>query len=136
MAISTLEHNQQEDIFDYSTLDLSDPCRLLDTLQKLRQVVIREGEDIFKQWRSRIQRQAFLSSGLNFAHYMALRRHDLRPLQAALIPWGLSSLGRLEARVMPNLDAVIATLGAVCEVSPANLPSRPSIGAFLEGDRI
>ncbi|PAX51906.1 pyruvate kinase [Brunnivagina elsteri] len=136
MVVSTLEHNQEEDTFDYSTLDLSDPCRLLDTLQKLRQVVVREGEDIFKQWRSRIQRQAFLSSGLNLAHYMALRRHDLRPLQAALIPWGLSSLGRLEARVIPNLDAVIATLGAICQVSPANLPSRPSIAAFLEGDRL
>jgi len=136
MVVSTLEHNQEEDTFDYSTLDLSNPCRLLDTLQKLRQVVVQEGEDIFKQWRSQIQRQTFLSSGLNLAHYMALRRHDLRPLQAALMPWGLSSLGRLEARVMPNLDAVIATLGAVCEVSPANLPSRPTIAAFLEGDRL
>ena len=45
---------------------------------------------------------------------LALRRYDLRPLQTALMPWGLSSLGRIEGRVMPNLDAVIATLEVIC----------------------
>jgi pyruvate kinase len=136
MVISTLEDSQRNATFDYSTLDLSDLCTLLDALQQLRQVVVQQGQDIFDQWRSHIQRQAFLSSGLNLAYYLALRRHDLRPLQAALIPWGLSSLGRLEARVMPNLDAVIATLGAICQVSSTTLPSRPSIETFLEGDRL
>jgi len=127
---------QKEDTFDYSTLDLSNPQELLETLQKLRQMVIQEGEDIFEPWRSHIQRQVFLNSGLNLARYMALRRHDLRPLQAALIPWGLSSLGRLEGRVMPSLDAVISTLEAICQVNPDTLPSRPTIQAFLEGDRL
>ena len=122
------------DTLDYSTLDLSNPSVLLETLQKLRQIVVQEGQDIFKPWRSRIQREVFLGSGLNLAHYMALRRHDLRPLQAALMPWGLSSLGRLEARVIPSLDAVITTLGAVCQVNAATLPSRPSLQAFQEGD--
>jgi pyruvate kinase len=136
MMISALEHDQTADTFDYSTLDLSDPCTLLNAVQQLRQIVVQEGQEIFDQWRSRIHREAFLSSGLNLAYYLALRRHDLRPLQAALIPWGLSSLGRLEARVMPNLDAVIATLGAICQVSPSTLPSRPSIQTFLEGDRL
>jgi len=134
MVVSTLEQDQQEDTLDYSTLDLSNPCVLLETLQTLRQIVVQDGQDIFYPWCSRVQRQAFLSSGLNLAHYMALRRHDLRPLQAALMPWGLSSLGRLEARVMPSLDAVIATLGAICQVSPA--ASRPAIQEFLEGDRL
>lgn len=134
--VSTLEHDRAEDTIDYSILDLSNPRVLLETLQKLRQIVIQEGQDIFDPWRSRIQRDAFLSSGLNLAHYMALRRHDLRPLQAALMPWGLSSLGRLEARVIPSLDAAIATLGAICQVDAATLPSRPSIEAFLEGDRL
>lgn len=136
MVISTLEHDQEEDTLDYSTLDLSNPCVLLETLQKLRQIVIQEGQDIFNPWGSRLQRQVFLSSGSNLAHYMALRRHDLRPLQAALMPWGLSSLGRLEARVIPSLDAVIATLGAICQVNSAALPNRPSIQAFVEGDRL
>ncbi len=135
MLTPAVENDFEADSFNYLTLDLSDPCTLLDTLQRLRQVVIQEGQDIFDLWRSRIRRQAFLSSGLNLAYYLALRRHDLRPLQAALIPWGLSSLGRLEGRVMPNLDAVIATLNSICKRSAANLPSRPSIQEFLEGDR-
>jgi pyruvate kinase len=136
MVISTLENNPEEDTFDYSKLDLSDPFTLLDVLQQLRTIVVQEGQDIFDQWRSRIQRQTFLSSALNLAHYLALRRHDLRTLQAALIPWGLSSLGRLEARVMPNLEAVIATLGAICQGDSTTLPTRPSIQAFQEGDRL
>jgi len=127
---------QKEDDFDYSTLDLSNPQELLETLQNLRQIVTKEGEDIFEPWRSLIQRQQFLNSGLNLAHYLALRRHDLRPLQAALIPWGLSSLGRLEARVIPSLDAVIATLGAICQVNLDTLPNRPAVQAFLVGDRL
>ncbi len=127
---------QKEDSFDSSTLDLSNPQVLLETLQKLRQMVIKEGEDIFELWRSRIQRQVFLNSGLNLAHYLALRRHDLRSLQAALIPWGLSSLGRLEARVIPSLDAVISTLGAICQVNLATSIGRPADEVFWEGDRI
>ena len=42
--------------------------------------------------------------------YLALRRRDLRDLQDQLTLLGLSSLGRLEARVLANLDAVIAAL--------------------------
>jgi pyruvate kinase len=76
-----------------SSLDLSSPQVLLSTLQALRQSVESEGETTFKQWRSHIQRPEFLSSALNLAQYLALRRHDLRSLQAALMPWGLSSLG-------------------------------------------
>lgn len=121
---------------NYSGLDLSDAQNLLNTLQQLRQLVIEEGEKIFNQWRSHIQREAFLSSSLNFAYYLALRRHDLRQVQAALMPWGLSSLGRIEGRVLPNLDAAIATLGAICQADPNTLPNRPSIEAFFEGDRL
>jgi pyruvate kinase len=136
MVVSSLERDQTEYSFSYSTLDLANPGTLLEAMQKLRQIVLQEGEDIVNPWRSRVQRPVFLHSGLNLAHYIALRRHDLRPLQAALIPWGLSSLGRLEARVIPSLDAVITTLGAICAADPATLPSRPSIQAFLEGDRL
>lgn len=52
------------------------------------------------------------------------------------MPWGLSSLGRIEGRVLPNLDAVIATLGAVCHQDSALLPQRPSLETFLAGDRL
>ncbi|PAX51217.1 pyruvate kinase [Brunnivagina elsteri] len=123
-------------VFNYSSLDLSDSQTLLATLQQLRQLVIQEGQEIFNQWRSHIQRQAFLQSSQNLAYYLALRRHDLRPLQAALMPWGLSSLGRIEARVLPNLDAAIATLGVICQNKSDSLPKHPSLAAFFEGERL
>ncbi|CAN1213304.1 Pyruvate kinase [Tumidithrix helvetica PCC 7403] len=116
------------------TFDLSSPDFLLSTLQALRQNVESEGQITFKEWRSHIQRPEFLSSALNLAQYLALRRHDLRSLQTALMPWGLSSLGRIEARVMPNLDAVIATLELICGSESAQ--HRPPIEAFFEGNRL
>ncbi|NJO57781.1 MAG: hypothetical protein HC836_05225 [Richelia sp. RM2_1_2] len=114
--------------------DLDDPQVLLATLQDIRQSVYEEGQQIFSQWKPYIQRDSLIKSAENLAYYLALRHHDLRTLQAALIPWGLSSLGRIEARVLPNLDAVICTLGAICQVEPNSLPNRPSINSFLEGE--
>ncbi len=114
--------------------ELTEPQTLLNNLQKLRQAVIQEGEEIFRRWQSSLERQAFTNSALNLSYYLALRRHDLRQLQIALMPWGLSSLGRIEARVLPNLDAAIATLGAVCHQDPHLLPHRPPLEAFFEGD--
>lgn len=126
----------EENSFDYSALDLSDPDILLNTLQHLRHRVMQDGEAIFSRWASTIHRQVFVKSSLNLAYYLALRRHDLRPLQAALMPWGLSSLGRIEARVLPNLEAVIATLGAACHLETNVLPARPQLDDFFEGDRL
>jgi pyruvate kinase len=113
--------------------DLDDPQVLLATLQNIRRSVYQEGQEIFSEWKPLIQRDSFIKSAENLAYYLALRHHDLRTLQAALTPWGLSSLGRIEARVLPNLDAVISTLGAICSSEPNSLPSRPSIHSFLEG---
>lgn len=123
-------------ILQKSTQDLSDPQVLLSALQRLRQSVYKEGQQIFQRWQSLIERKTFWDSCLNLSYYLALRQHDLRPLQLALKPWGLSSLGRIETRVMANLDAVIATLGKVCGVEPALLPSHPPLTEFFEGDRL
>ena len=117
-------------------LDLSDSNVLLTTLQELRQSVDEEGKVIFEQWKKQIHRQSFINSSLNLAYYLALRRHDLRELQAALMPWGLSSLGRIEAKVLPTLDAVIATLTAVCRPEQYSTIVHPPIEAFFAGDRI
>lgn len=43
----------------------------------------------------------------NLLHYLALRRHDIRPLQEKLALFGLSSLGRCESRALANLNAVL-----------------------------
>ncbi len=115
---------------------LSEPKVLLDELQRIRQIVVYEGRKIFRQWQPSITRHIFTDSALNLAYYLALRREDLRQLQLALMPWGLSSLGRIEGRVLPNLDAAIATLGAICRQDPALLPQRPSLEAFFDGDRL
>jgi pyruvate kinase len=125
--------NSNNPSLDYSNLDVNNPQTLLDILQQLHQLVLAEGETSFEQWRDRVQRQDFLPSARNLAYYLALRRHDLRLLQAALMPWGLSSLGRIESRVIANLEAAIATLGAVCRVDAATLPDRPAVSKFFEG---
>ncbi len=115
---------------------LAYPNTLLHVLQQIRHEVVSEGTTIFEKWRSLITRDAFISSAENLAYYLALRRHDMRDIQLALTPWGLSSLGRIEARVLPNLDGVIATLGAVCNQDPTFLPKHPPLKAFFEGDRL
>ena len=122
--------------YNFSINQPTEPQVLLHELQRIRQIVIYEGEKIFRQWQPWIVRQSFADSALNLADYLALRREDLRQLQLALMPWGLSSLGHIEARVLPNLDAVIATLGAVCHQDPALLPHRPPLEAFVSGDRL
>ncbi len=116
--------------------ELVESQTLLNNLQRLRQIVMQEGKKIFTQWQSLIERPTFIESATNLSYYLALRRHDLRTLQEALMPWGLSSLGRIETRVMPNLDAAIATLGAVCQQKSSILPPHPSLEAFFAGDRL
>lgn len=106
---------------------------LLNTVQSLHHVVVVEGEKLYQAWKPQIRRFDFRKSAQNLAHYLVLRRHDLRSIQTALMPWGLSSLGRLEARVLPNLESVIATLGMICRVSATELPPRPSLADFFAG---
>ena len=118
------------------TLNPSTPQGLLSTLQALHQTVESEGKATFDDWNPHLQRTAFIDSALNLAEYLALRRHDLRSLQAALMPWGLSSLGRIEGRVMPNLDAVITTLEVICGSKSDRHFQRPPIEFFFEGDRL
>lgn len=114
----------------------SNPHKLLDTLLDLRREVCERGSETFARWQPYIEQRGFLISAQNLAYYLALRRHDLRPLQTALMPWGLSTLGRSEARVMENLDAVIQTLGVVCDCAPQTLPRRPRLSAFFRGNRM
>lgn len=51
----------------------------------------------------------------NLVHYLALRSRDLRELQRELAGYGLSSLGRMEARVLPAVDGLIETVDALVE---------------------
>ncbi len=56
----------------------------------------------------------------NLLHYVAVRRHDLRPLQDDLARLGLSSLGRMEAHVAATLAAVHRALRSLACDAPAS----------------
>ena len=102
----------------------SDSRALLQQLHAIRSELSAEATAQFEAWRPHIRRAAFEPSALNLAYYLALRRRDLRELQLALMPLGLSSLGRCESHVVPNLDAVIAALGrATGEADPRPYPT-------------
>jgi pyruvate kinase len=104
---------------------------LLAELRALRAQVQGEGLSMLERWEQRIRRPGFRERALNLAHYIVLRRRDLRPLQDELTLLGLSSLGRLESRVLPGLDAVIAALAAIVR-DPAPEPF-PSPAEMLHG---
>lgn len=104
---------------------------LLAELKELRAKVDAGAMEILANWESRILQPDFHGHALNLAHYIVLRRLDLRGLQDQLTLLGLSSLGRLEGRVIANLDAVIAALAAITgdpDASPF-----PDVEAMLQG---
>jgi pyruvate kinase len=106
--------------------------RLLADIENLITVVGQEGDAHASTWKSAIDRPDFAESAVNLAHYLALRHRDLRPLQRPLMALGLSSLGRLESRVMPTLAAVRDALGALSGRAPEH---EPSSEAFFAGER-
>jgi len=109
---------------------------LLEELLELREEVAGEGRELLESWRPALRRRAFLPSAVNLAHYIALRRRDVRALQEALMPLGLSSLGRCEGRVLANLDAVIASLAALAAPDEAQRFAHPRPAAFYRGNRL
>jgi pyruvate kinase len=112
--------------------EMKDSSCLLEKMIQLRKVVYQEGKETFNRWQPRIKNPLFLNSAMNLACYLALRRRDIRELQESLMPWGLSSLGRLESRTLDNLDAVIATLCKINENSEYQYEYPPH-DSFLMG---
>jgi pyruvate kinase len=92
----------------------------------------REGDAQMAAWADCVVRAGFAESASNLASYMALRRRDLRPLQRPLMALGLSSLGRLESRVLPTLVAVRAALAALAGLAPEEGPPEET---FFAGER-
>ena len=110
---------------------------LVHALAALRTSIVSEASRDIERWRPHLKRLGFKPSALNLAHYLALRKRDLRPFQEALVPWGLSSLGRSEARVLANLDAVLVSLAALSGSEPdVPLPPRPAARSFTLGERL
>jgi pyruvate kinase len=75
----------------------------------------------------------YRKSARNLAHYIGLRRRDVRGLQEELAELGLSSLGRAEAHVMATLDAVLA---AVHGLSGQPWRAAPAALQFREGNEL
>jgi pyruvate kinase len=109
---------------------------LLKRLIWLRNQVECEGAERFKKWASWIEREEFVESGKNLANYLALRKHDLRVLQKELSPLGLSSLGRLESKVLPALDAVIASLAKISQSPKSKKYQHPAKEIIQLGNKL
>ena len=79
--------------------------------------------------RSLAVHEANRPSARNLAHYLALRRHDIRKLQSQLARLGLSSLGRTEGHV---LDAVQTVHHVLTQLLGSDdllvLPAEPAVG--------
>lgn len=71
-------------------------------------------------------------SARNLVHYLALRQHDVRGLQAELARRGLSSLGRAEGHVLATIDAVLARLGVPPDPRSGGAPGATSSRQLLQ----
>jgi pyruvate kinase len=69
-------------------------------------------------------------SAANLIHYLELRHHDVRDLQARLAAAGLSSLGRSEAHVLATIEEVLSVLARLNGHEP---PPRAAGVALTEG---
>jgi len=114
--------------------DTSRLIELSSQVAALRRLVATEGRKLYRRWRPSIRRTPFAASALNLAHYRTLRRQDLRPLQHSLMRYGLSSVGRLESRVLSTLQAVEAAMGRMGIGDPASPISFPSERQYFRGE--
>lgn len=72
-------------------------------------------------------------SARNLIHYLAVRAHDIRGLQADLARLGLSSLGRMEAHAMASLNVVAALLAMLRGIAQPPPAPRPPVS--IDGGR-
>ncbi len=112
-----------------------EPAELRARVSDLRDAVATQGRTLFERWRPWLRRHGFAPGALNLAHYLALRSRDLRELQSDMMPWGLSSLGRAESRVLPTLEAALRTLSVLCGAA-CDTPRQPPLRAFFRGQRL
>jgi pyruvate kinase len=104
---------------------------LLDDVLQLRQYVVHSAAQELERYQPYYPKGRFSFSALNLAHYLALRRQELRPLQDRLAEVGLSSFGHGEAHVLTNLDQVIHLLqravGVTGDAYPAMVPDTTEV---------
>jgi pyruvate kinase len=106
----------------------------LSEMRALRESVGAESGRTLAAWAPALHRSAFQPAAQNLAAWLALRARDLAPLQKRLSHLGLSSLGRSDARVLPSLDAVVATLARLAGESEP--PPYPPIQTMEAGTQL
>jgi len=109
-----------------SERESDDLQRLLAETTALREDIERRSPALLAGW------AASGEAAGNLADYLVLRQHDLADLQSRLASYGLSSLGRSEARTGSALDALIATLKRLCGETDAPFPSLQAMSAGHE----
>ena len=100
-------------------------------VDKLYQYVLTNGRHFYDRWQDKIERQEFIEPAKNLAAYLALRQKDLRPLQQKLIPLGLSSIGRSEAKTIVTLQALRANLANLSGLETSH--DYPTVEQFNQG---
>jgi pyruvate kinase len=93
-----------------------------------------EAKAVVEEWQPWLKGDDYAASAANLAHYLALRRRDLRKLQSRLMAAGLSSLGRSESHVMPTVNAIRNILSLARGAGPCTQP--PGAEDFLAGQRL
>ncbi|MDO9074478.1 MAG: pyruvate kinase [Rubrivivax sp.] len=88
--------------------DANDCDALIAELWSLREALVAMERRLAPWLREAAPAQA--ASAVNLAHFLALRRIDLRRLQERLSLVGVSSLGRAESHVLANVDKVLGIL--------------------------
>lgn len=109
---------------------------LMDEMAALRAHVVREGARYLERTAPDAATGEAAAAAHNLAHYLALRQHDLRPLQERLARVGLSSLGRCEGQVLFTIDRVGELLGRATGRgwdAPAPAPGPGPAPAYGEG---
>jgi pyruvate kinase len=110
---------------------------LLEEVIELRTVAVQRAAARLEQFESCFPEARYTPSAANLAHYLAVRQHELRPLQDRLAQAGLSSLGRGEAHILANLDSVIDILSRLTgRPAPVFLAGAGDVITHAEGRRI
>lgn len=109
---------------------------LLARLTGLRADIRAQGQALRESWSLPGDTPGDVAYSLgNLADWLALRSHDLTALQPELSALGLSSLGRSEAHVMAQFDAVLAALADIARTEAGTGPAHlPAPEAFTAGD--
>jgi pyruvate kinase len=106
-----------------SDRSLSDLRDMLKRTTALREELAAKRPILLAEWGAEGEAAA------NLADYLILRRHDLSDLQSRLAAYGLSSLGRSEARIRGALDALVASLRRLAGETEAAYPAQEDMRA-------